>query len=223
MSPSASGLFITGTCTEVGKSFVTACLAAAARAQGVGVTAAKPLATGGPPPGEDAVLIARAAGHAPQVMRCLPDPAAPARAAHNAGTALSPGSLLEWCKALPTPRLIEGVGGWEVPLARGYRVSDLATQLGHPVVVVAANRLGVLNHALLTVDAVQRRGLSIAGLVLVDQPVATPVLDWNHDDLRSLLADSTIPVVRMPWSVPGEPTAELGAPLLAALWPGLAS
>lgn len=220
---SASGLFITGTCTEVGKSFVTACLAAAARARGVGMTAAKPLATGGPPPGEDAVLIARAAGHAPKVMRCLPDPAAPARAAQNAGTALSPGALFAWCQALPTPRLIEGVGGWEVPLAPGYRVSDLATQLGHPVVVVAANRLGVLNHALLTVDAVQRRGLSIAGLVLVDQPTVSPLQDWNHDDLCTLLADSAIPVVRMPWSAPGEPTAELGAPLLAALWPGLAS
>jgi dethiobiotin synthetase len=221
VSAAASGRFITGTCTEVGKSFVTACLASAARSRGVGLTAAKPLATGGPPPGDDAVLIAQAAGHPPQVMQCLPDPAAPARAARNAGTELDAGALLRWCRALPTPRLIEGVGGWEVPLARGYRVSDLAAELGHPVVVVAANRLGVLNHSLLTVEAVRRCGLALAGLVLVDQPQPTALQDWNHDDLCELLADTGVQVLRMPWSPEGTPSAELGAPLLAALWPGL--
>jgi dethiobiotin synthetase len=62
--------------------------------------------------------------------------------------------------------IVEGAGGWEVPLAPNYRVSDLAKDLGLPVILVAANRLGALNHILLTVDAIRAKGLSCAGIIL---------------------------------------------------------
>ncbi len=217
MSP--AGRFVTGTCTEVGKTMVTALLAAAARAEGHAVPAAKPLASGGPPPGEDARLLAAAAGHPPRIHTCLPDPASPDRAARNLGHTLDRGAITAWCRALPGPRLIEGVGGWEVPLAPGWRVSDLAQDLGHPVIVVAANRLGVLSQTLLTVAAVAARGLPVAGVALVDPPAPTPLADWNLADLRRELA---VPVLRVPWLADGQPTAARGAPLLSGLWPALA-
>jgi dethiobiotin synthetase len=62
--------------------------------------------------------------------------------------------------------IVEGVGGWEVPLAANYRVSDFAKELALPVVLVAANRLGALNHILLTVDAIRAKGLTCAGIIL---------------------------------------------------------
>ncbi|NIP97451.1 MAG: dethiobiotin synthase, partial [Akkermansiaceae bacterium] len=62
--------------------------------------------------------------------------------------------------------VLEGVGGWEVPITKEETFADLATQLDWPVVVVAANRLGVLNHALLTERAIRQRGLPLAAFVL---------------------------------------------------------
>ncbi|MEI6178975.1 MAG: dethiobiotin synthase, partial [Verrucomicrobiota bacterium] len=62
--------------------------------------------------------------------------------------------------------VVEGVGGWAVPLAANYRVSDLAKDLDLPVILVAANRLGALNHILLTLDAIRSKGLTCAGIIL---------------------------------------------------------
>lgn len=74
--------------------------------------------------------------------------------------------------------LVEGAGGWEVPLALNYRVADLASELALPVVVVAGNRLGVLNHTLLTVAAIQARGLTCAGIILnqLEDEMDTPMI-----------------------------------------------
>ena len=62
--------------------------------------------------------------------------------------------------------IVEGVGGWEVPIAPNYRVSDLAKDLGLPVLLVAGNRLGALNHILLSVDAIRAKGLRCVGIIL---------------------------------------------------------
>lgn len=192
------GLFITGTDTEVGKTVVTAAIAASLRAQGTPVRALKPLASGGTAPGEDATMLGEAAGHAPLVHLHLQEPAAPARAARLEGIEIEPEHLLGWVRASSAggPALVEGVGGFEVPLARGFRVSDLATRLGLPVLIVAANRLGVLNHSLLTVAAVRARGLDPVGIVLNDAFDCEPQLAaWNRDDLR---AESRLPVMSLP-------------------------
>ncbi len=90
-----------------------------------------------------------------------------------AGCSISPGTLV-----------VEGVGGFEVPLDRTHRVSDFARALALPVVVVAKNRLGVLSHTLLTVDAVTRAGLTVRAVVLNDAGESGPLLDWNAADLE---------------------------------------
>jgi dethiobiotin synthase len=191
-------LFITGTDTEVGKTMVTACLAAAWRARGNSPRAVKPLATGSAPPGTDAEFIATAAGHPPAGFACLPEPASPERAARQARISIDDESLVAWVKAQTgDPVLVEGVGGWSVPITQSMTIEDLAMELGDPVLIVAANRLGMINHTLLTVDAVRQCGLPIAGVVinhLSDE--RTALQEWNIDDIRR-------------WVGPGTPVATL--------------
>lgn len=192
------GIFITGTDTEVGKTVVSAALAAALLARGEPVRAVKPIATGSPPPGQDAALLGLAAGHPPLVLRCLLEPCAPDRAARMAGERLSLDELVAGTQGLVGDAfgVVEGVGGWRVPLTPTHDLADLAQALGLPVVVVAANRLGVLNHALLTVDAVQARGLKLAALVLNDTQGAISTLHgWNVEDLADRVS---APVLRFP-------------------------
>lgn len=215
------GLLITGTDTNVGKTVVTAALAAALARAGTRVRALKPVASGVPrgEPGEDAARIAAAAGHAPASFLRLVAPLSPHRAAALEGAELDPAALLAWVRANEGDvTLVEGAGGWEVPFTPTWRVSHLAAALGWPVLVVAADRLGVLNHTLLTVDAVRRAGLSVAGVVLTGPAPAVGSDDVspasNHDDLRALLTDTA--VRRLPWltSLDRATLAEAGRRLL---------
>jgi len=186
-------LFITGTDTEVGKTMVTACLAAAWRARGQTPRAVKPLATGSPPPGEDAEFIAKAAGHPPAGFACLPEPASPERAAKQARIRIDDESLVAWVRAQTgDPVLVEGVGGWSVPITEAMTIEDLAMELKDPVLIVAANRLGMINHTLLTVEAVRQCGLPIAGVVinhLSDEH--TDLQKWNTEDIRRWVGPGT--------------------------------
>jgi len=179
-------LFITGTDTEIGKTMVTACLAAAWRARGQKPRAIKPLATGSAPPGEDATLIASAAGHQPVVFACLPEPASPERAARQANISIDDVGLVEWVRAQQgDPVLIEGVGGWSVPITEAMTVEDLAMAVQAPVLIVAENRLGVINHTLLTVEAIRGCGLPIAGVVINHKTSDRSELHaWNVEDIR---------------------------------------
>jgi dethiobiotin synthetase len=178
------GLFITGTDTDVGKTVVTCALAAALRSQGIQLSALKPLASGSGPPGEDATDIGASAGHEARVHSCFRAAASPERAAMEEGKEVQLDEVIRWIQQHDKPLLVEGVGGWEVPINSRHRVSDLAEQLGLPVVLVAADRLGVLNHTLLTVDAIRSRGLELAGVVLNRlQPPLTSLAEWNLDDL----------------------------------------
>jgi len=194
------GLLVTGTDTGVGKSVVTAALAAALAEAGVDVRALKPVASGVPEgdPGEDAALLGLAAGHAPASLHRLRTPVSPHRAAALEGVVVEPAAILAWVREnTGTVTIVEGAGGWEVPLARGWRVSDLGRALGWPVLVVAADRLGVLNHTLLTVAAVRAAGLPLAGVVLTGavDPDAAPM--DNHAELLGLL--DGVAIRRMPW------------------------
>jgi dethiobiotin synthetase len=84
--------------------------------------------------------------------------------------------------------LVEGVGGWMVPIADGYFVRDLAADLQLPVVVVAQNRLGCLNHVLLTVESVLGRGLTCAGVVLNEPTGHSDIAtSTNREMLQGLL------------------------------------
>jgi dethiobiotin synthetase len=210
---------VTGTDTDVGKTVVTACLAAGARSDGARVLAAKPVASGVPAGtwGDDATALAAAAGHDPLVRVRLVAPLSPHRAAALEGIRLDTADLRAWIAGLDADLvLIEGVGGWRVPLAVDPVVELRDIVPSSSVIVVAANRLGVLNHVRLTVDAVQRDGFAVAGVVLSDAAPPDASTDGNAADLRALLA---VPVVRLPKIHPADPTAlaRAGSDLWASL------
>jgi dethiobiotin synthetase len=190
--------FVTGTDTNVGKTVVTACLAAAAREHG-SVVACKPVASGVDPgtPGEDAALLGFAAGHPPCGFYTFAAAISPHRAGAAEGREVAD-EVLDQIRGLGAATvLVEGAGGWRVPirLHPPLWVADLARATAGPVIVVAADRLGVLNHTLLTVEAIQAAGLPVAGVVL-NQGAHPADLSTrsNLDDLRHLCAVPVAPL-----------------------------
>ena len=169
--------FITGTDTGVGKTYVTARLIRRLRAQGLDTVGFKPICCGSR---EDAEILRAAADDALSINEvhpvCLRTPAAPSTAALIENRAIDLALIRETLAALRARHqsvLIEGVGGWLVPIQTDYTVADLAGEAGLPVIVVVRNRLGALNHAALTVRQVRASGLTCAGLILNDTP-STP-------------------------------------------------
>jgi len=164
-------LFLTGTDTGVGKTYVTCLLARAFLARGESVTPAKPICCGDR---DDAARLLQAAQFPDLTLddvnpQCLQAPAAPLAAATIENRSLSIRELVEHVRGLQGRAdhlLVEGVGGWEVPITETEAVSDLAKALGYPVVVVVDNKLGALNHTILTVRSIQSAGLPLAGLLL---------------------------------------------------------
>jgi len=161
--------FITGTDTEVGKTYVTRLILETLRRDSIDAVGYKPVACGDR---ADASILAAASGHLPhdEVNPVfLKSALAPLVAAMLENRHLTLAELVAGYQQLADRHasvLVEGVGGWEVPLAPGLRVADLAAALALPVIVVAANRLGCLNHVLLTVNAIRARGLTCAGIIL---------------------------------------------------------
>ena len=141
----------------------------ALRAQGVDAVGLKPLCCGGR---EDAEALHAASGGAIPLNDVNPvwlrAPAAPYPAAMIENRAIDLALIRETFARLRGAHeslIVEGVGGWRVPITRGYFVSDLAAEFALPVAVVVANRLGALNHALLTVESVRACGLECAGVI----------------------------------------------------------
>ncbi len=168
-----SVLFVTGTDTGVGKTLVTAALAAALTRHGRRVGVVKPAETGCRPDAEDArTLTAAARDDAPLDAVCpyrLPDPLAPMLAAERAGVVIDVDDLVRRVRrraATVDVLLVEGAGGLLVPLARDASFADFAARLAARVVVVVGSRLGAINHALLTFDALAHRGMAMAGYVI---------------------------------------------------------
>ena len=161
--------FVTGTDTGVGKTYVTRLILETLRREGIDAVGYKPVACGDR---EDASELAAASGglSLDEVNPVyLNTPVAPYVAGLLENRPVDPAELLSGfhhLAAAHTEVIVEGAGGWEVPLAPNYRISDLAKDLGLPVIVVAGNRLGVLNHVLLTVNAIRAKGLSCAGIIL---------------------------------------------------------
>lgn len=180
LQPPTSGLFITGAGTEVGKTYVAALIARQLVAEGVRVGAYKPAASGCHRQGEtlvsdDAVALWDAAGRPLSLDAVCPQrfeaPLAPPRAALNEGrrvdAALLRSGLEVWRDACDFV-LVEGAGGLMSPLSDEDYNADLARDLGMPLVVVVANRLGVINDALQTLITAEAKGLRVAGVVLND-------------------------------------------------------
>lgn len=193
------GLFVTGTDTEVGKTCVSAALLRLLGANGQRAIGLKPVAAGVVRVGErwvneDVEALRRASSVAlrdDEVCACLlREPCAPHIAAAREGVSVSRAAVLAHLHTQARRAdvvVVEGVGGFCVPLAEGWGADDLAVDLALPVVLVVGLRLGCLNHALLTAEAVRSRGLALCGWVgnRIDPGMAHA--DENIETLTTLL------------------------------------
>jgi dethiobiotin synthetase len=172
------GIFITGTDTSVGKTFVAASLAAYLHDRGYRVGVMKPVETGCPERNGilfpvDAVRLKEASGCPEPIEKIcpyrFPEPLAPSIAAERANQKIDVDLLLTTCGEISAAydvTLVEGAGGLMVPLLPSYTFADFARVLKLPLLVVAANKLGVINHLLLTLEHASCKGLSVLGYVL---------------------------------------------------------
>lgn len=207
-------LGVTGTDTEIGKTVVSCALAALARARGMSRAVMKPVETGvldrtrvdGPSMRSDADRLRDAAGVDDPIDRIRPialvEPLAPMIAARRAGRTLDVSVLDRAFETLSAGRevvIVEGAGGFLVPITREVHYGQLFAKWGCEVVVVAGNRLGVLNHTLLTVQAAESLGLRVRAIVLTSLTGrdATVAEATNFDALVSLLPH--IRCYRFPW------------------------
>jgi dethiobiotin synthetase len=168
------GYFVTGTDTGVGKTRVAVALIHALRAQGLRVAAMKPVAAGCAQGelNEDVVALLQAANVDAELRDVNPyhfeAAVAPHIAAQRAGVRIELtriAAAYARLAALSDVVVVEGAGGWRVPLNEREDTADLAQCLGLPIVLVVGMRLGCLNHALLTAESIQRRALPWAGWV----------------------------------------------------------
>ena len=201
------GFFVTGTDTGVGKTLVACALLHAFAARGLKVVGMKPVASGAERRGAGLVhsdveeLIAAGNVDAPRRHvnpYCFEPPIAPHLAAERAGVKIELDRLEESWRDLAARAqvvIVEGVGGFRVPLGADRDTADLAARLALPVVMVVGMRLGCLNHALLTADAIAGRGLELAGWIA------------NHIDPDMEAADDNVRSIER----------RVGAPLLARI------
>ena len=168
------GLFVTGTDTGVGKTVIACGLARALRQRRVEVGVMKPCETGvGPKGPEDAAALRAAAGVSDTIEEICPQsfalPAAPSVAAQVEGRVVDLERIRFASKTLAARHdflLVEGAGGWLVPIAPDFAMADLAAELGYAILVVARASLGTINHTLLTLESIEHRGLPLAGVVV---------------------------------------------------------
>jgi dethiobiotin synthetase len=202
------GLFITGTDTGVGKTYVAALIARRLAAEGHTVGVYKPAASGcsredGRLVSDDAVALWNAAGCPGEFERvcpqCFEAPLAPHLAALAEGRRLDPVLLregLDYWRERSEIILVEGAGGLMSPLGEDEYVADLAEDFGFPLVVVSRNVLGTINQTLQTliVASVFREGLSVAGVVL-NHPAVASADDASLSQNRQELTARCIPPI----------------------------
>lgn len=197
-------LFVTGTDTDVGKTLIAAALLHQCRARGLSAVGMKPIAAGCDDAGANADVEAlRAAGDTVAEVALINPyhfrPAiAPHIAASEAGVTIDLELILSCYRrlcALADAVIVEGAGGFLLPLGDGIDGGDLAQRLALPVVLVVGMRLGCLNHAALTAEAICARGLTLAGWVAncVDPDMLR--LDQNLATLRDRLNAPLLGVV----------------------------
>lgn len=187
---------VTGTCTGVGKTVVTAALAALARARGASTAVVKPAQTGTAPaePGDLADVHRLAGVDELHEFGRFPDPLSPAAAARRSG--LAPVNLLQAAGRIRDLArahrlvLVEGAGGLLVRYDQeGATIADLAHMLGAPVVVVVRPDLGTLNHTALTLEAMANRGVQLGGIMIGAWPAEPDLaMRCNIRDLETIAA-----------------------------------
>jgi dethiobiotin synthetase len=199
-------LFLTGTDTGVGKTFTAALLTRALRQAGLGTIALKPLCSG---ERSDVEILRAASDNALTLDETNPvwlqAPATPLVAAQLENRALSLDPLQHWFRSLSEKHpslLVEGAGGWLVPITDTETLADLALRLDLPVLIVVANRLGCLNHTLLTLESIRARGLHCPGIILNH---LTPAADIAQRTNADILARHTTILLEIPPDCPAIP------------------
>lgn len=217
--PCPHGWFITGTDTEVGKTTVAAALLWSLARAGHACTGMKPIATGCSETAAglsspDAEQLRAAGSIAAPLADASPYRFAPSVAPHLAAQAAGTPIELERIRAhfvrlgtVASWVVVEGVGGWLVPLGGGSTVADLARWLQLPVILVVGMRLGCLNHALLTVASVHQTGVALAGWVANQIDPGMALLGENIDALRQRIDAPLLGVV--PYLARGHSPAEI--------------
>ncbi|MDO6823211.1 dethiobiotin synthase [Marinobacter sp. 1_MG-2023] len=214
--------FVTGTDTGVGKTMVSATILEAAKAAGRRTLGMKPVASGceKTPEGlrnEDALILQRVATESLAYDLVNPIALAPAIAPHvaaeQAGRVISADRLVGFCRGLQMRPadllLIEGAGGWRVPLNERETYSAVPRALGVPVILVVALRLGCINQALLTAEAIRNDGLVLAGWVA--NHAESAAMSCEQETLDYLMKHIRAPCLGvMPWVKGAEPTTLSG-------------
>jgi dethiobiotin synthetase len=204
-----SGLLITGTDTDAGKTVVTLGLMAALQQRGLSVLGMKPVASGCRPtkqgPRSDDALKLQSQGSAEMPYDIVnpyafEPPIAPHIAAGMAGVDIDVAAIRAGYDQLATQAdwvIVEGVGGWRVPLGPSVSVSDLPSALEIPVVLVIGMRLGCLNHSLLTVESIRDCGARLLGWIATAADRDMLARDENVATLAALIDAPSLGVV--PW------------------------
>ncbi len=187
-------IFIAGTDTGVGKTFVTACLARIWKAKGIDVGVQKWVSTGNSTLSEDCQFIYEKAGiegiAIPGSMEspyCFEFPASPHLAAELEGKRVDMERLRAVFLSMRKRHellIVEGVGGVLVPISREVLLADLVSELDIPTLIVARSGLGTLNHTLLTIEALLRRDIDVLGVILNTTQQDDP--DIINDNKRTI-------------------------------------
>ena len=207
-----STLFVTGTDTDVGKTAVTAGLLTAAHQLGLQTLGIKPVAAGadevnGELINEDAAILASCSSVGVEANEitgyCFASPAAPHLLAMQHQQAIEVEKLRQHSESLialtkPEFVLVEGAGGWRVPLdMEGRMLSDLPRTMRWPVIMVVGVKLGCLNHAQLTMEAIDKDGLILSGWVANCIDPDMPYLQENLDSLKAMIPAPML--AEVPW------------------------
>jgi dethiobiotin synthetase len=196
--------FLTGTDTEIGKTFVTCALLHRARLSGLAAAGLKPVAAGTDAAGRNEDVEAIRAASSVELPReivnpwCFAAAIAPHLAAAEAGRVITFAPVTAACRQAREAAdlvVVEGVGGFRVPLGPEGDSADLAVALGLPVLLVVGMRLGCINHALLTAEALAARGLVLAGWIATQIDPAMARLAANLQTLRDTLPAPLLGVV----------------------------
>lgn len=226
-----SGIFITGTDTEVGKTIITAGLLVAARRSAASAIGMKPVASGALPSenglrNDDAITLIEHSS--PQLDYSMHNPitfeapASPNIAALKSSVTVSLEilhSAYARCSDVADIVLVEGIGGWRVPLSQTLQTVDLVRRLNVPAILVVGLRLGCISHALLTVESINHDGIELLGWVAnaVDQNYA-----YSSETLATLTERIHAPLLaHVEWQdgeVDLEPVADALAPCATSLW-----
>ena len=216
------GIFVTGTDTECGKTEVALALVRGLQERGIRTAGFKPVAAGanwcdGKLQNADALALkAAGAGEFPYSTinpYCFEPAVAPHLAAAEAGVTIDPETVLSACKELASGCdfvVAEGAGGWRVPLAPRMDMQELALVLGFPVLLVVGLRLGCLNHALLSEQAVRASGAPLVGWI---GSQVDPGMSRLNKNVESLIGQLRVPCLGILPHPSSQETLEVGIPL----------